>query len=336
MKFSSHQPIIVKKSPIVIVQNFIALQLAAMAAFFLAGIMANYAAIYRNFNFSKTVSYHVAEALFIFSFEVAIVFYIFFSWYKEYYEFNNDKIVHAKGVLFRHKRIIPLEMVYAVSYSQGPLGKLTKYGTINLQGEGPRYFFKLAHIPEPRRYTELITDFQELRSRQNKVKDANSLEDLIPQGENERLEFKSSFRWDLRQNKVNKNLEKSVMKTIAAFLNSDGGYLVIGVDDERNIVGMRYDYESLPKQNSDSFENHFTNVFHMMIGPELRQFVKLSWHKVNNKDFCIIKVVPSNKPAYLKADENEEFFIRTGNGTTALKLSEAASYIDSRWSGNLL
>ncbi len=315
----------------VIVKNFIALQLAAMAAFFLAGILANYAEIYRNLYFSKTVSYHVAEALFIFSFETVIVFYIFFSWYKEYYEFKNDKIVHAKGVLFRYRKVIPLELVYSVSYYQGPLGKLTKYGTINLQGEGPKYIFQMAHVPEPQKYVELITDSQKSISRQNKASDTGTLEDLLPQEENEGLEFKSSFRWDLRQNKVNKSLERSAMKTITAFLNSDGGDLVIGVDDRKNVIGVSYDYNSLPKQNSDGFENHFTNVFHGMIGPEFRQFVKLSWHKASNKEFCLIKVIPANKPAYLKTDENEEFYIRTGNGTTALKFSEAASYINSRW-----
>jgi len=46
--------------------------------------------------------------------------------------------------------------------------------------------------------------------------------------------------------------------------------------------------------------------------------------------------MPANKPAYLKFDSEEEFYIRTGNGTTALRLSEAASYVDYRWRGKLL
>ncbi len=338
MGFATYQQIIVKKSPVVIVKNFIALQLAAMAAFFLAAVLADYGKIYRNLILAKSLSYHVAEVLAIFSFETVLIFYIFFSWYKEYYEFKSDKIIHGKGLLYRHKMVVPMELIYSVSYRQGPLGKLTKYGTIYLQGEMPGRSFKLTHIPEPQKYVEMISEFQKLKNRQNKVSGSSSLEEIIPQEEGESLEFKSSFRWDFKQNKVNKNLEKSVMKTIAAFLNSDGGNLVIGIDDNRNVIGIGHDYQSLPKQNQDGFQNHFTNVFHSMIGPEFRQFVKLSWHKVRDKEFCVIKAIPSNKPAYLKTDENEEFYIRTGNGTTSLKLSEAASYIDSRWNskGNLL
>ena len=327
---NTYQPLIIKKSPVVIIKNFIALQLTAVAMFFLAAIMADYGELYRNFYFSKMLSYHIAETLFIFCFETIFVFYIFFSWYKEYYEFKNDKIIHGKGILFRHKQIIPIEFIHSVGYKQGPLGKLTKYGTIELNSGITKYNFKINDVPEPQRYVELINELQKLVGTRNQIKDINSAEEIIHHEENEGLEFKSSFRWDVRQNKVNKHLEKSVMKTIAAFMNSGGGHLVIGVDDARNIIGLKYDYESLPKPNSDGFENHFTNVFHTMIGPEFRQFVNLSWHKMDNNEFCMIKVMPSNKPVYLKTDENEEFYIRTGNGTTALKLSEAASYIDSR------
>ena len=131
---------------------------------------------------------------------------------------------------------------------------------------------------------------------------------------------------------VNKILEKSVMKTIASFLNSQGGHLVIGVNDEKVVIGLAFDYNSLVRKDADGFENHFTQVFHNMIGAEFRQFVKLHWSQVDSKECCIINVSPSHKPAYLKNDNNgEEFYIRTGNGTTALKLSEANAYIDSHW-----
>ncbi|KKT80972.1 MAG: hypothetical protein A2925_01605 [Candidatus Yanofskybacteria bacterium RIFCSPLOWO2_01_FULL_44_22] len=330
-----YKPLILKKSPVVIVKNFIALQLASMAVFFLAGVAADYGEIYKGLYFADSVSYRVAEILFIFFFETVLVFYIFFSWYKEYYEFKTDRIVHAKGILFRHKNMIPLETVHAVSYRQGPLGKLTQYGTIELSTGAGRNT-KLSYIPEPQKYVELITGFLKSKIMDKSVFGASNLGEMIANEENERLEFKSSFRWDLRQGKVNKNLEKSAMKTIAAFLNSDGGHLYIGVGDDQKVVGLKEDFNSLPKSNFDGFENHFTNVFHAMIGPEFRQYVRLTWHAFEGKDFCVIRVSPSTKPTYLRSEENEEFYIRTGNGTTSLRLSEAASYIDSHWQARLL
>ena len=65
-----------------------------------------------------------------------------------------------------------------------------------------------------------------------------SLEDMIAEGESDELEFKSTLRWDLKEGTVSKKLEEVVLKTVAAFANSQGGTLLIGVDDERQIVGL--------------------------------------------------------------------------------------------------
>ena len=41
----------------------------------------------------------------------------------------------------------------------------------------------------------------------------------IARGESASLEFKSTFRWDLRENRVNRALESVVMKTLAGYMN---------------------------------------------------------------------------------------------------------------------
>lgn len=324
----------VKKSPVVIVKTFLVLQLASVALFFLASVLADYGELYDNFPLAGSISFHIVEAVGIFLFETILVFYIFFTWHKEYYNIQNDKISYGKGIVFRKRTSIPLSAIKSVDYRQGPLGKLTKYGTIELK-DGTDKSFSLEHIPEPAVYAELIVRLKNNLPGQ-KITEQNSIEKILADGEHEWVEFKSTFRWDTRQNKVNKNLEKSAMKTIAAFMNSGGGYLLIGVDDLGNIVGLDADYKSLPKPNVDGFQNHFNHIFHSMIGPGFRQFVELALQKAGDKECCLVKVMAADKPAYLKFDEQEEFYIRTGNGTTALKLSEASSYIDSHWRGRLL
>ena len=155
--------------------------------------------------------------------------------------------------------------------------------------------------------------------------------DMIRRGEHEKLEFKSSMRWDVQKNQVNKELERSVMKTIAAFLNSAGGSLVIGLNDQGNPTGLAADFASLTKQSEDGFENHFNNVFGSMLGPEFRQFVKLSFHEVEGKSVCLVRVDRSSQPVYLRTDKGEDFFIRTGNATTPLRVSQVASYVSTQW-----
>ena len=330
------KPIIVKKSPVVIVKNFILLQIGAIVAFFIVSALANYAAIYRSLTISHAISFRIAEALFIFSTETAMVFFIFFRWYKESYHIRNNEIIHTYGVFYSHETTIPMEPVTSVSYRQSPLGKLTKYGTIELTGSNINKKIRLKNIPSPEEYVGLILKFsargESAFDGKNKTGTPPVLAELLNHSEHENLEFKSTFRWDTRQNAVNRVLEKSAMKTIAAFLNSRGGHLVMGVDDNKAVVGLASDFGSLVRKDADGFENHFTQIFHNMIGAEFRQFVKLNWSQADGKECCVVSVSPSHKPVYLKNDNNgEEFYVRTGNGTTALKLSEANAYIDSRW-----
>ena len=53
--------------------------------------------------------------------------------------------------------------------------------------------------------------------------DKEDIEKLIKKDESQNLEFKSTLRWDVKQESVNKDLEKVILKTIAGFMNSDGG-----------------------------------------------------------------------------------------------------------------
>src|SRR3990167_3633054 len=103
------------------------------------------------------------------------------------------------------------------------------------------------------------------------LNEEKNIEEIIKSGEHERLEFKTSLRWDSKRDMVNKELEKAVMKTVAAFLNSDGGHLLIGVGDKGQPTGLEKDFASLPKPDSDGFENHFNNLFNQMIGPKFRR-----------------------------------------------------------------
>lgn len=157
------------------------------------------------------------------------------------------------------------------------------------------------------------------------------IKELINKEENEKLEFKSSLRFDHKLSKPNRDVEKAAMKSVAAFLNSNGGQLVIGFDDKKQPLGLHYDYKTLQRQDSDGFENHFTQVFNSMIGPEHRQLVKLWFYKDKGSETAVIEAASSPKPVYLKANNNEHFYVRTGNIVTDLKLSEVDKYIRTRW-----
>src|SRR5262249_42342741 len=83
---------------------------------------------------------------------------------------------------------------------------------------------------------------------------ADRIRELIRRGETSRVEFKASLRFDFKEQKVNKELTKVVVKTIAGFMNSEGGTLLIGVADNGDVVGLERDIETLSKKLTDGFE----------------------------------------------------------------------------------
>lgn len=63
--------------------------------------------------------------------------------------------------------------------------------------------------------------------------------DLIEKGENDFVEFKSSLIWDYKNEQPSKEMKMVVARTISCFMNSNGGILLIGVSDDKKILGIR-------------------------------------------------------------------------------------------------
>jgi len=156
---------------------------------------------------------------------------------------------------------------------------------------------------------------------------------LIESGENATVEFKSSARWDVRENKLNKALEQVIVKAVAGFLNSEtGGTLIIGLDDTGKVIGLGQDYKTLGKrQDRDGYENWLTTLVLDQFGKDSSAFLRISFHNVGGVDVCQISIKPSPKPAYVKDGIAENLFVRTGNSTRQLTTREAVEYSKHRW-----
>ena len=91
-------------------------------------------------------------------------------------------------------------------------------------------------ITDDRAFGEVIRDLlfdQYLHSHR-------SAEELIQRGESKTLEFKSTLRWNLVEDrKDDKRVTHAALKTIAAFLNTEGGDLLLGVADDGAIDRRR-------------------------------------------------------------------------------------------------
>jgi CheY-like chemotaxis protein len=156
--------------------------------------------------------------------------------------------------------------------------------------------------------------------------DQERLRSLIDMGENNRFEMKSTLRWNLKSNKPDKGIENAWLKTIIAFLNTDGGILLVGIEDDGNILGLEPDQF----HNSDKYLLHVNNLIRNRIGMEVTQCIKFELKPLDGKDILCIQCLPSPEPAFLKNDKDEEFYIRMGPGSRKLTSREILRYINNR------
>jgi len=154
---------------------------------------------------------------------------------------------------------------------------------------------------------------------------------LIARGESAELEFKSSFRWDLRENKLNRALEAVVLKTLAGYMNGNGGTLLIGVADDGSIVGLDNDYKTLKKPDRDGFEQVLMTAIATKLGGDACHAVQMVFHSLENKDVCRVIVAPAHRPVYVKDGDSPRLYVRTGVSTRELNVQEAINYTSVRW-----
>lgn len=159
---------------------------------------------------------------------------------------------------------------------------------------------------------------------------------IINMGENKYVEFKQTFKWDVNQRNARKDLVKEFSKEIVAFLNHntpETQYLIIGVDDNGKIVGIKTELEKLYGGKIDNFVQGISNTILGYIGPEYLGCV--DWHlkRIDQKEiiFLIIKF-SKDEPAFYHLKQNdEEFLIRTLHGKQSLKGSRLIEYITNNW-----
>ncbi len=157
---------------------------------------------------------------------------------------------------------------------------------------------------------------------------------LIEAGESSSLEFKASARWDLKEDKHNPALEEVVVKTVAGFLNGQGGTLLIGVDDSGGVLGLAKDYERTKGQTPgrDSFELWLTKRLMSDLGQGAKESFHVDFASLEGQEVCRVVVVPSPKPILVKKGESEILYVREGNATNRYdKPSEILAYTSQHW-----
>lgn len=156
------------------------------------------------------------------------------------------------------------------------------------------------------------------------------IQELIQAGENERVEFKSSIRYDYQRKTTNRELEVVIAKTIVGFMNAKGGRLIIGVDDNGNILGLENDFKTLKHKNRDGYEREIYRIISTQLGHKACFSSHISFYVMEEKYLCLLDIEPTNEPVYVNNGENTTFYVRTGNATYPLTVRETVDYLKAK------
>jgi serine/threonine protein kinase len=171
---------------------------------------------------------------------------------------------------------------------------------------------------------------------------------VIAKGEGPQVEFKASMRFpradDLppelteaqREGALRSKyaiLEKAVLKTIAAFLNSQGGTLLVGVKDDRTVVGIEDDFGTFGSevQNVDTWQLNLKQKIINAFGPDVWAILDLKLDVTEQGTVACIDCPSRAQPTWLNSKAGPEFFIRAASSTESLPVDKWSQYIKERW-----
>lgn len=152
---------------------------------------------------------------------------------------------------------------------------------------------------------------------------------LIKAGETNLVEFKVGAFRNPKNGAKDDGMMLNVLQEIAAFMNTDGGILLIGVEDNGTIQGIEPEYAiaNPKKQNWDGYLLNLTDRFKRLSIPNASQYCKVEKHNLDGKDICQISIQATPEPVHIE----DKFLVREGNRKRELSVKEGHDYIVKHW-----
>jgi hypothetical protein len=161
----------------------------------------------------------------------------------------------------------------------------------------------------------------------DELSETEKIRAIVRTGESKTIEFKQTFSIDIKTGKKEKYIEKAVMKTLVAFLNTSGGTLLVGVSDNKEIIGIQEEITKIYK-NKDKFYLHITNLIKSSIGEKFYNFINYDIIDVDFSKVLRFDCGISKEPCFY---ESKEFFVRTKPATDKLEGQQMWDYIKNHF-----
>lgn len=142
--------------------------------------------------------------------------------------------------------------------------------------------------------------------------------------EGQHREYKATFRFDSKSGQKNANQQLACLKSIAGFLNADGGSLVIGVTDELKVIGLRGDFSLLSGNDpADAFIQVIHEAIKTKLSPIPIGLVEIAIRPCGSESVAVVTCRTSTTPIYL----DDQLYVRDGNRTLRLNPEQTADFL---------
>jgi ATP-dependent Lon protease len=156
--------------------------------------------------------------------------------------------------------------------------------------------------------------------------------ELVAAGESRNVEFKSTARLNLATGQRDPAIELAVVKTVAGFLNAQGGTLLIGIGDDGSVRGLKEDLNTVGGKGRDGYENFLTTLLDKRIGRAAVADVSIAFDAIEGQELCRLDVKPSGDPVFVTNDKGDaDLYVRLNNSTRLLNTADALKYVRQRW-----
>jgi hypothetical protein len=179
-----------------------------------------------------------------------------------------------------------------------------------------------------------LTAFVFATNRARRRRSTVAIEEALQIGESKTVEFKSTYYWDASKGKNNDECRLNVLRSIAGFLNADGGTLFIGVaqndNGECSVCGISADLAA-SNGDQDALRLKLASQVAERIGSPFSRFVTDRIEDVGGKLVWIVEVEPANEPVWVRWDNRRRYFVREGPRTSELDSESTYRYIKNKW-----
>ena len=171
---------------------------------------------------------------------------------------------------------------------------------------------------------------------------AQRIEEIIANGEGNKIEFKPALLYNFKTERAGISVKGKIATAICSFLNSNGGLLFIGLDDDGKPQGLDKDFSlAVDKKPKDFFQNEFDQMIEHFLSFSVMANITAQFYNLDGKDIFIVSVEPSkHRPIFMSGQNGKEFWIRGQAGNRqptnernrqVTDLEELANYCIERW-----